>query len=67
MVINTKDVVFTGKKWNQKLYRHHTGLVSQGGMCLHGYHCDVHLACQITNIIITLIMQISRRLQGDSG
>ena len=27
VVINTKDVVFTGKKWDQKLYRHHTGLV----------------------------------------
>lgn len=25
VIINTKDVVFTGKKWNDKLYRHHTG------------------------------------------
>ncbi|EGD81070.1 LSU ribosomal protein L13P [Salpingoeca rosetta] len=25
VVINAKDVVFTGRKWNQKLYRKHTG------------------------------------------
>ena len=25
VVFNTKDVVFTGKKWDQKLYRRHTG------------------------------------------
>lgn len=25
VVINTKDIVLTGRKWNQKLYRHHTG------------------------------------------
>lgn len=25
VVINTAHVVFTGNKWNQKLYRHHTG------------------------------------------
>lgn len=25
VVINTKKVVFTGRKWDQKLYRHHTG------------------------------------------
>lgn len=25
VVINTKDIVLTGKKWDQKLYRHHTG------------------------------------------
>ena len=25
VVFNTKDVVFTGRKWDQKLYRHHTG------------------------------------------
>mmetsp|Transcript_8733 Transcript_8733/g.24086 ORF Transcript_8733/g.24086 Transcript_8733/m.24086 type:complete len:198 (+) Transcript_8733:10-603(+) len=25
VVINAKDVVFTGRKWDQKLYRHHTG------------------------------------------
>lgn len=29
VVINTKKVVFTGSKWNQKLYRHHTGYVCQ--------------------------------------
>ena len=28
VVINTAHVVFTGNKWNQKLYRHHTGLAS---------------------------------------
>ena len=27
VVINTKKVVFTGKKWDQKVYRHHTGYV----------------------------------------
>ena len=25
VVINTKDIVLSGKKWDQKLYRHHTG------------------------------------------
>lgn len=25
VVINTKSVVLTGKKWDDKLYRHHTG------------------------------------------
>ena len=25
VVINTKRVVLTGKKWNDKLYRYHTG------------------------------------------
>ncbi|EDV23210.1 uncharacterized protein TRIADDRAFT_58258 [Trichoplax adhaerens] len=25
VIVNTQDVVFTGKKWNDKLYRHHTG------------------------------------------
>ena len=25
MVINTRHVMFTGKKWKQKVYRHHTG------------------------------------------
>ncbi|XP_065828273.1 large ribosomal subunit protein uL13m-like [Oscarella lobularis] len=25
VVINTGDVVFTGRKWEKKLYRHHTG------------------------------------------
>lgn len=25
VVVNASDVVFSGKKWNQKLYRHHTG------------------------------------------
>ena len=26
VVINTRHVVFTGNKWDKKLYRHHTGL-----------------------------------------
>ena len=25
IVTNASKVVFTGKKWDQKLYRHHTG------------------------------------------
>lgn len=25
VVINAKDIAVTGKKWDQKLYRHHTG------------------------------------------
>jgi large subunit ribosomal protein L13 len=25
VVINAKEVVFTGRKWDQKMYRHHTG------------------------------------------
>ena len=25
VVINTKDIVLTGKNWDKKLYRHHTG------------------------------------------
>ncbi|XP_003384471.1 PREDICTED: 39S ribosomal protein L13, mitochondrial-like [Amphimedon queenslandica] len=25
VIINTRKVVFTGQKWNKKLYRHHTG------------------------------------------
>ena len=25
VVINTKEIVLTGRKWDQKLYRHHTG------------------------------------------
>ena len=30
VVINTRNVVLTGNKWNQKLYRHHTGWVGTG-------------------------------------
>jgi large subunit ribosomal protein L13 len=25
VLVNTRHVVFTGKKWKQKIYRHHTG------------------------------------------
>jgi len=25
VVINTRHLVFTGNKWDKKLYRHHTG------------------------------------------
>ena len=28
VVINTKEVVLTGNKWDKKLYRHHTGYVT---------------------------------------
>lgn len=28
VVVNTRDIVFTGKKWDRKVYRHHTGIVS---------------------------------------
>jgi large subunit ribosomal protein L13 len=26
VVINTKDIAFTGRKWDRKVYRHHTGI-----------------------------------------
>lgn len=30
VIVNAKDVVFTGKKWEQKVYRKHSGFV--GGL-----------------------------------
>ncbi len=27
VVINTRKIVFTGRKWDNKIYRHHTGYV----------------------------------------
>ena len=30
IILNCKDVVFTGKKLDQKIYRHHSGYI--GGM-----------------------------------
>ncbi|XP_062507101.1 large ribosomal subunit protein uL13-like [Corticium candelabrum] len=39
VVINTRHVMFTGKKWKQKVYRHHTGYPGLKVITAENLHC----------------------------
>lgn len=33
VVVNTKDIALSGRKWDRKVYRHHTGIAFTVGSC----------------------------------
>ena len=57
VVINTKNVVLTGKKWDDKLYRHHTGW----GVHSSDYNAYNNYGLQM------LTVQLPRRSEGESS
>lgn len=52
VIINTKKVAFTGKKWDRKVYRHHTGRIF--------YLCKLSNTGNFKSVIKFFFMQVTQ-------
>ncbi len=48
VVVNTKDIAFSGRKWDRKVYRHHTGIASSVECCFCPYGATLYIQVNTT-------------------
>ena len=56
VVVNTKDIAFSGRKWDRKVYRHHTGIASSVECCFCPYGATLYIQHNKTTVQVTFTL-----------